>query len=105
MINEYLMSMRDVTDPEVYLDRNFPLAKRIECMDGFSLSVQASHGAYCSPRQNVGPWYLVEVGFPSSEPINLMSYAENPETPTKTVYGYVPIDLVEELIMSHGGIK
>lgn len=104
-ISEYLMSHRDKSDPDVYNDRNFPLAKRIECMDGFSLSVQATHGAYCSPRTNIGPWYQVEVGFPTDTPVEIMEYAEDSENPTRTVYGYVPIDLVETLIANHGGMK
>jgi hypothetical protein len=103
-LNEYLLSQRDVNDPRVQDDDSFPLAKRITCADGFSLSVQATHGAYCSPRRNVGPWLSVEVGFPSAEPELIMEYAEEPERPTETVYGYVPIGLVEELIEPHGGM-
>ncbi|MDD4389709.1 MAG: hypothetical protein PHW03_02780 [Eubacteriales bacterium] len=104
-LNEYLMSQRDANDPKVQDDYSFPLAKRIECADGFSLSVQASHGAYCSPRTNLGPWYQVEVGYPSDVPTEIMHYCEDPETPTATVYGYVPIELVETLIEAHGGMK
>jgi hypothetical protein len=103
-LNEYLMRQRDVNDERVTGDYSFPLAKRIECADGFSISVQASHGAYCSPRRNIGPWYQVECGYPSDVPAEIMSYAEQPENPTETVYGYVPIELVEELIAAHGGI-
>lgn len=105
MLNEYLMSQRDANDENVYNNNTFPLAKRITCKDGFSLSVQATHGAYCSPRQNIGPWHSVEVGYPSAAPELIMSYAERPECPTETVYGYVPIELVEQLINQHGGIK
>ena len=104
-LNEYLTSQRDETDPKVRDDYSFPLAKRIECEDGFSISVQANHGAYCSPRTNIGPWYEVECGFPSDVPAEIMHYAEQPENPTGTVYGYVPIELVEELIAAHGGMK
>lgn len=104
-LNAYLMSQRDENDDDVRNDVGFPLAKRIECEDGFSLSVQATHGAYCSPRTNIGPWSEVEVGFPSATPTEIMSYAETPETPTKTVYGYVPIRMVEALIEAHGGMK
>lgn len=104
-LNEYLMSQWDESDPKVRDDYSFPLAKRIECEDGFSLSVQASHGAYCSPRTNLGPWDQVEVGFPSDVPDEIMNYAEQPEKPTETVYGYVPIELVETLIAAHGGMK
>lgn len=103
-LNDYLMSFRD--SEGMGLDGSlFPLAKRIECADGFSLSVQATHGAYCQPRRNLGPWYEVEVGFPSAKPELIMQYAEQSEFPTDTVYAYVPIELVEELIALHGGPK
>lgn len=103
-INEYLMKFRD--EDGIGLDgSHFPLSKRITCADGFSLSVQATQAAYCYPRKNIGPWLEVEVGFPSAAPELIMEYAEEPKKPTKTVYGYVPIELVEELIAMHGGIK
>jgi hypothetical protein len=65
--------------------------------------VQATHGAYCSPRRNLGPWYEVEVGFPSAKPELIADRAENPDDYTETVYGYVDIALVEQLIALHGG--
>lgn len=101
-INDYLMAFRDC-DGFGLNGSHFPLARRIKCVDGFSLSVQATAAAYCSPRENLGPWYEVEVGFPSAAPEFIMSYAEQPEIPTETVYGYVDIDLVEKLIDTHGG--
>jgi hypothetical protein len=111
-LNDYLMAFRDRDGmglPEgdsgykSGYKSSFPLAKRITCVDGFSLSVQATHGAYCSPRENIGPWRQVEVRFPSAEPEFIMHRAEQPETPTDTVYGYVDIELVEQLIALHGG--
>lgn len=106
-LNRYLRAFRDADgfgfpDEKGYRSR-FPLSKRIKCLDGFSLSVQATEGAYCQPRDNFGPWSSVEVGFPSAKPELIMSYAEQAEIPTETVYGYVPIELVEELIALHGG--
>ena len=107
-LNDYLMAFRDseglgFPEGKSGYRSTFPLAKRIVCADGFSLSVQATHGAYCSPRQNLGPWYEVEVGFPSVTPDLIISYAEQEERPTETVYAYVPIELVEQLIEQHGG--
>jgi hypothetical protein len=79
-------------------------AKRITCADGFSISVQAHDGAYCRPRDSQGPWYKVELGFPSEAlGPEFTEYCEDPEKPTETVYGYVPIELVEALIARHGG--
>lgn len=84
----------------------FRLTKRVECNDGFHISVQASAGAYCSPRNNDGPWYSFELSFPSSVPNDeILSFAEQREIPLDTVYGYVPIDVVDRLMAEHGGIK
>lgn len=106
-LNDYLMAFRDADGlghaNERGYQSTFPLARRITCVDGFSLSVQATHGAYCSPRQNLGPWYEVEVGFPSELPEQIMHRAEEPERPTETVYPYTPIEEVEALIAAHGG--
>lgn len=76
----------------------------ISCVDGFTMSVQASANHYCSPKDNNGPWYEVEVGFPSKRQKKLMRYAENGSKPTDTIYGGVPIHLVVEIINKHGGI-
>lgn len=83
----------------------YPVIPRLECADGFYVSVQASRGHYCEPRDNVGPWTHVECGFPSEACEVLMPYAENPEAPTDTVYDRVPVTLVEGLIDAHGGLK
>ena len=107
-LNAYLSAFRDEDGngfpegPKGYKS-SFPMSKRITCADGFSLSVQATHGAYCRPRNNFGPWYEVEVGFPSAKPELIFQFAEKPSDPTETVYGYVPIELVQNLIDLHGG--
>ena len=33
-----------------------------------------------------------------------MEYAENPDDPTDTVYGWVPVEVVEAVVNNHGGI-
>ena len=79
---------------------------RIECANGFSLSVQAGEFLYSDPREDAGPWRAVEVGFPSGTPEpwdEWQAYAENEADPTGTVYGYVPVVMVEALIALHGG--
>lgn len=76
---------------------------RIVCPDGFSLSVQASFYHYCTPRDDYGPYYEVEVGFPSECVDEFMPYIDGiNDDPTKTVYGYVPIDLVAKVLQQHG---
>jgi|TARA_Y100000815_G_scaffold176204_1_gene160429 hypothetical protein len=104
LLRKHLMDARDQDDYEVQQDIRFPLSPRITCADGFSLSVQASHGAYCRPRTNIADWYEVEVGYPSEAPTAFISYAEDQDKPTDTVYGYVPIELVVAEINRHGGI-
>lgn len=96
---------------------------RITCADGFTLSVIAGPGVYCTPRpalldalpdglvsdaprDYLGPYTAVEVGFPSARPEPWAEWsqrAEDEDEPTSTVYGYVPVDMVRALIESHGG--
>lgn len=92
-INQYMTDYRD----------GF-LVKPIECKDGLTLSVQASSFNYCSPRNDIGPWCEVEIGFPSERVEEIMPWAENPDSPCETVYGYVPIEVVEQVIENHGGL-
>lgn len=82
-----------------------PPMPRIVCADGFSLSVQAGAMAYSTPRQDGLLQYdAVEVGFPSARVPELLAYAEDLEEPTQTIYPYVPVDLVNAIILSHGGV-
>ena len=77
----------------------------VVCADGFSMSVQAHDGAYCEPRRDAQRKYtLVEVGFPSAEEELIMPWAEDRNQPTETVYGYVPVDVVTNVIVKHGGM-
>ena len=59
---------------------------------------------YCQPRSNHGPYSAVEVGYPSKRVEKLMPYMDGEDTPTKAVYAYVPLDLVERIIDDHGGM-
>ena len=85
----------------------FRQAPRLECIDGTSLSIQVSESHYCNPRKSDAfPYSSVEVGFPDiAPPDSWKPYCEEWDKPTDTVYGYVPIKLVEEFINDHGGIK
>jgi hypothetical protein len=78
----------------------------MECADGFKMSVQASRTHYCQPREDYGRWYLVEVGYPSARVEAFMEYMDGADSvPTDTVYGYVPIEVVAQAIIDHGGFK
>lgn len=97
---------------ELLTDENIPLDMELPCQmprlylaDGTSLSVQAGRHSYCSPRDNHGPYQTVEVGFPSHVPPETWKeYAEDWDSPTNTVYGYIPLVLVMLFIGAHGGI-
>ena len=81
-----------------------PHYKQVVCADGFNMSVQANKNGYCEPRNDTGPYTRVEVGYPSSYDYFLQKYAENPDAPTDTVYGYVPADTIILCIDAHGGM-
>ncbi len=77
--------------------------------DGFSVSIQANSGAYCSPRRDNPMFGYVEVefGFPSVEEELLKPHAEltgEGVDYTKQVYPYAPASLVNDLIQKHGPI-
>ena len=78
---------------------------RMVCADGFSMSVQAHYAAYSRPRDDFAENYTaVEVGFPSERDELLMPFVEDASTPTNTVYGYVPVSVVCDVITKHGGL-
>tara|TARA_A100001015_G_scaffold313252_2_gene420078 strand:+ start:484 stop:780 length:297 start_codon:yes stop_codon:yes gene_type:complete len=78
--------------------------KTLVCNSGFTVSVQASETNYCTPRNNVGPYTEVELGFPSATEPLIIGWAEDPGNPTGTVYGWVPTTVLFEVITKHGGI-
>lgn len=86
---------------------------RITLDDGVTLSVQASSSAYCTPRDDDGPYTHVEVGFirnandePMSAPAHWAQYADCPDYGVDSdVYAYVPVYDVECFIAEHGGRK
>lgn len=77
----------------------------IACKNGLVLSIQASSMHYCTPRDDYGPYSAVEIGFPSRRVEALMPYAEDPEQPTNTVYGNVPVSVIEKVIDEAGGFN
>ena len=86
-----------------------PIYKHVVCADGVRLSVQASQYHYSTPREDEGPYSAVEVGYIQDEkdqvvapPDTWRAHADGSEFPN-SVYAYVPVEMVEELIASHGG--
>ena len=101
---EFFEAVDPIQEPAI------PIFKKIHCKDGFSMSVQASHSHYCFPRTTMYSknkfYYLeMEVGFPSKEETLLLPFAENKEKPTETVYLYVPVGIIKQVIKKHGGIQ
>ncbi len=79
--------------------------RRIICKDGTTMSVQASRSHYSTPRDDYqAPYTKLELGYPSvPPPPYLMEFAEYPDDPTGTLYGYVPAELVLQFVREHGG--
>lgn len=97
---------RAATEAESAKGRIGLIVERFVCKDGFNVSVQACARNYCTPRASKAwPYSHFELGFPSAPEAKLLSYAEDPDRLTETVYGYVPKELIEELILAHGGEK
>lgn len=97
-VNEYLQRKN-------YMYSEFEgIRGRLHCKDGFSISVQASRFHYCTPRVTNAAYYdTVELGYPSEVDTTITDYAEDTNY-TDTVYGYVPVHIVDALIQKHGGI-
>ena len=91
--------LRDTYKEGIYIVR-----PHVVCADGYKVSIQAGNGLYSCPRVNVLEYKAVELGFPNMADELIMEYAEDPDEPTKTVYGYVPVEIVQQLMDKHGGI-
>jgi hypothetical protein len=69
------------------------------------MSVQVGDGGlYCTPRNSVGPWSEVEIGYPSQVEPLLWPYTELPGRWTDAVYPYTPIEVAAAVCELHGGI-
>jgi len=84
---------------------SFKRNKMVVCRDGFSMSVQANEGAYCTPREDDAGWYTeVEVGYPTEREELLMPYVEDESRPTDTVYAWTPTYVIAKVLEKHGGM-
>lgn len=99
------MSVTDFLKSTFDPSNSYLVRPRICCKDGFSISVQGgTEFHYCTPRKHCNQYIEVELGFPSAVDILIGEYAEDPSDPTGTVYGYIPIEVVESLVEKHGGM-
>ena len=116
-INEFILKYRTITEypnspnfigkGHMRISRN-PL---VVCKDGFEMSVQCGQTLYSSPKDVAKRYSEVEIGFPSVPEPLIAEYAEDWEVEgdddprlCNTVYGYVPVKLVNKVIKKHGGI-
>lgn len=97
-INEFLQKYRRV---EHGMNVTRP---RVLCADGFTVSIQAGCGIYSTPNCDADAYTHVELGYPSRKEKALLEYAENRRWPTDTIYGNVPVELVDKVLDAHGGI-
>ena len=79
------------------------IADYIELENGATHSVQASATAYSTPRDNTGPYSAVEVGYPRGVriPETWKEYADGESLQKSTIFGYVPVELVRDLILAN----
>jgi len=78
----------------------------LRCANGCSVSSQAGPRHYCTPQNWIGPYTHYELGFPSKgmNITAIRSYAEDPSKPYNTVYGWVPLATITQLINDNGGL-
>ena len=90
------------------ITHNFSTLPKIICADGFSMSVQVGSFLYSTPKKAAKRYSAVEIGFPSEHEILIESYAEgcnhHLSDYTKTIYPYVPVRIVDQVLKKHGGI-
>ena len=81
---------------------------QIVCVDGFTMSVQVGDSLYSTPKKVAKQYSNVEIGYPSDHEPLIEKWAENlfEDTPdfTDTVYPYVPVKVVNQVLKKHGGI-
>ena len=79
----------------------------IVCSDGFEMSVQVGYSLYSEPKKVAKRYSAVEIGYPSEREPLIEKYVESIyEDPdyTDTVYPYVPVKIVNQVLKKHGGI-
>lgn len=78
-----------------------PHIPRIECNDGFSLSVQVGKYLYSTPQVDGAEEYIsVEVGYPSEDDELLYDHMDG----EGEIGAFVPVAIVAQVIEKHGGM-
>ena len=98
---EELRQITDIHDVMLYMDhRGYMPGIRLN--DGTFMSVQC--GRRAASRWRYGTYISMEVGYPTKVIDEFLPYARNPRKPTDTVYRYVPVEIINEVIHNRGGI-
>lgn len=106
-VNEWIQITRKVEYVDKGTGRTYEAVRpRVICADGYNVSIQANRYCYCDPRIDGAAYYHeVELGYPSMEDSLINCFAEDHDDYTDTVYGYVPVEIVDQLLEKHGGIS
>lgn len=96
-VNEYLAANRKSED--------YPVAPAMHFKRGGAMSVQASKAHYCSPKNNTGPYTMVEV-LVNSPRMNVKSFGKPSEKfdDGSRLFVWVPVEKVNAEIAKRGGI-
>ena len=118
-INEFIKNNLKVTnlakskDPLMNHMLTSSRLPHIVCSDGFEMSVQVGYHLYSEPKKVAKRYSAVEIGYPSDHEPLIEKYAESFYTKedemdvtdyTDTVYPYVPVKIVNQVLKKHGGI-
>jgi hypothetical protein len=98
---------KDFMGKQMSYDNQYFYCPRIYAKDGFNVSLQIHNGNYCGTEngyRTLGHTYeSVEFGFTSEHEPLMSEYGDNPNDTTGTV-GNIPITVLEEVFIKHGGI-
>ena len=116
-INEFIHKYRTVTEypyvPNIGGKGSMAVSRNplVVCKDGFVMSVQCGQSLYSSPRDVAKRYREVEIGYPSMPEPLIAELAADWEVAgdddprlCNTVYGFVPVKLVDQVLKKHGGI-
>jgi hypothetical protein len=79
------------------------LIPSVKCADGFWVSIQGHEGAYSDPREtlrNIYEYDEMEIKVSELLPERFNQYRDG----DSSIYGYVPVEMIEALLVEHGGI-
>jgi hypothetical protein len=113
-INEFIKNNLEVKvlneDPLMKHMMTSSRLPHIVCTDGFTMSVQVGYSLYSTPKKVAKRYSEVEIGYPSEHEPLIEEYAECFTFEeldidfTDTIYPYVPVKIVDNVLEKHGGI-